>query len=65
MKKRILSMLLAIVMVATMLPTTAFAVSTLTHTHCVCGAAHAAVGDHASEAVQTWTAINTAAPERN
>lgn len=61
MKKRILSMLLAIVMVATMLPTTAFAVSTLTHTHCVCGAAHAAVGDHASEAVQTWTAINTAA----
>ncbi len=53
MKKRIMSLLLAFVLICLMLPTTAFAADT--HTHCICGATHKAVGDHEAEVLTTFT----------
>ena len=55
MKKRILSFLLAFVLICLMLPTTAFAADS--HTHCICGATHKAVGDHDAEVSTTFTAV--------
>ena len=58
MKKRILSMLLAIAMVCSLLPTAVFAEEAHTE-HCICGAAHASVGDHEEEDEKTFNAIST------
>ena len=55
MKKRIMSLLLAFVMVCLMLPTTAFAAAS--HTHCICGKTHKNVGDHDAEVSTTFTAV--------
>ena len=55
MKKRILSFLLAFVLICLMLPTTAFAADS--HTHCICGKTHKNVGDHAAEVSTTFTAV--------
>ena len=64
MKKRMLSMLLAIVMVCSLLPTMVFAEEReTTHTnHCICGATHKDVGVHAEESKPTeWKPISSAA----
>ena len=55
MKKRILSFLLAFVLICLMLPTTAFAADS--HTHCICGKTHKNVGDHGAEVSTTFTAV--------
>ena len=55
MKKRILSFLLAFVLICLMLPTTAFAADS--HTHCICGTTHKNVGDHDAEVSTTFTAV--------
>ncbi len=55
MKKRILSFLLAFVLICLMLPTTAFAADS--HTHCICGKTHKNVGDHDAEVSTTFTAV--------
>jgi len=51
MKKRVLSMLMALVMLITMLPTTALA----SHSHCVCGGS-VTVGGHTHENITSWVA---------
>ena len=53
MKKRILSFLLAFMLICLMLPTTAFAADS--HTHCICGKTHKNVGDHEAEVLTTFT----------
>ena len=53
LKKRILSFLLAFVLICLMLPTTAFAADS--HTHCICGKTHKNVGDHEAEVLTTFT----------
>ncbi|MEE0946371.1 MAG: hypothetical protein U0M42_06070 [Acutalibacteraceae bacterium] len=53
--KRAVAVCLAVVMIAVMLPTTAFAADT--HTHCICGKTHKNVGDHAAEVSTTFTAV--------
>lgn len=55
MKKRILCVLLAFVLICLMLPTTAFAADS--HTHCICGKTHKNVGDHDAEVSTTFTAV--------
>lgn len=55
MKKRIMSLLLAFVLICLMLPTTAFAADS--HTHCICGKTHKNVGDHDAEVSTTFTAV--------
>ena len=55
MKKRILSFLLAFVLICLMLPATAFAADS--HTHCICGKTHKNVGDHDAEVSTTFTAV--------
>ena len=55
MKKRIMSFLLAFVLVCLMLPATANAAGS--HTHCICGKTHKAVGDHDAEVSTTFTAV--------
>ena len=55
MKKRMLSFLLAFVLICLMLPTTAFAADS--HTHCICGKTHKNVGDHDAEVSTTFTAV--------
>jgi len=55
LKKRILSFLLAFVLICLMLPTTAFAADS--HTHCICGKTHKNVGDHDAEVSTTFTAV--------
>ena len=55
MKKRILSFLLAFVLICLMLPTTAFAADS--HTHCICGKTHKNVGDHDAQVSTTFTAV--------
>ena len=55
MKKRIMSLLLAFVLICLMLPTTAFAAAS--HTHCICGKTHKNVGDHDAEVSTTFTAV--------
>ena len=55
MKKRILSFLLAFVLICLMLPTTGFAADS--HTHCICGKTHKSVGDHDAEVSTTFTAV--------
>ena len=55
MKKRILSFLLAFVLICLMLPATAFAAGS--HTHCICGKTHKNVGDHDAEVSTTFTAV--------
>ena len=59
MKKRILSIVLSIVMLVSLLPTTALALETPSHTdHCVCGGSVTA-GDHTHDAAaSTWKAWN-------
>ena len=54
MKKRILSILLAIVMVATLLPTAAFAEGAHTN-HCVCNGKAVETGEHTSCVSPNWT----------
>lgn len=59
MKKRVLSVLLAIVMVVGLFPVTAGALPAAHHTHPVCGATHSDIGDHAGECANiTWTEWN-------
>ena len=55
LKKRIMSFLLAFVLICLMLPTTAFAANS--HTHCICGKTHKNVGDHDAEVSTTFTAV--------
>ena len=55
MKKRIMSLLLAFVLICLMLPSTAFAADS--HTHCICGKTHKNVGDHDAEVSTTFTAV--------
>ena len=55
MKKRIMSLLLAFVLICLMLPTTTFAAGS--HTHCICGKTHKNVGDHDAEVSTTFTAV--------
>ena len=55
MKKRIMRLLLAFVLICLMLPATAFAADS--HTHCICGKTHKNVGDHAAEVSTTFTAV--------
>ena len=55
MKKRMLSFLLAFVLICLTLPTTAFAADS--HTHCICGKTHKNVGDHDAEVSTTFTAV--------
>ena len=55
MKKRIMSFLLAFVLLCLMLPATANAAGS--HTHCICGKTHKAVGDHDAEVSTTFTAV--------
>lgn len=55
MEKRIMSFLLAFVLICLMLPTTAFAADS--HTHCICGKTHKNVGDHDAEVSTTFTAV--------
>ena len=63
MKKRILSFLLAFVLICLMLPTTAFAADS--HTHCICGKTHKNVGDHDAEVSTTFTAVTNQAELQN
>lgn len=56
MKKRVLSLLVAVVILLGMLPMTAFADGT--HTHCICGASHTSAGEHTAEQSVTWTEWN-------
>ena len=60
MKKRILSIVLSIVMLVSLLPTTALAMPSHTD-HCVCGAAHISIGDHTTETIKTFEAWKNAA----
>ena len=55
MKKGIMSLLLAFVLIWLILPTTAFAADS--HTHCICGKTHKNVGDHDAEVSTTFTAV--------
>ena len=52
---RAVAVCLALVMIAVMLPTTAFAADS--HTHCICGKTHKNVGDHDAEVSTTFTAV--------
>ena len=63
MKKRILSIILSIVMLVSLLPTTALALPS--HSHCVCGATHSDIGDHTTETSKNFGAwVNaTSLPE--
>lgn len=60
MKKRILSLLTALCLCLSLLPTTAWAATGGEHSgHCICGAEHSDIGDHTSENVITeWTAVS-------
>ena len=53
MKKRILSIILSIVMLVGLLPTTALALAS--HSHCVCGGS-VTVGGHTHENITSWVA---------
>ena len=53
MKKRILSIFLSIVMLVSLLPTTALALAS--HSHCVCGGS-VTVGGHTHENITSWVA---------
>ena len=53
--KRGVAVCLAVVMIAVMIPTTAFAADS--HTHCICGKTHKNVGDHDAEVSTTFTAV--------
>ena len=55
MKKRILSVLIAVVMLILILPTAVFAADS--HTHCICGATHVSVGNHNAAVSTTFTAV--------
>lgn len=57
MKKRVLSVLLAIVMVVGLFPVTAGALPASSHEHPVCGATHSDIGDHTGTCEDIpWTA---------
>ena len=56
MKKRILSILLALCMVLGFMPTIAFAEDD--HTHCICGGENS-VGDHTAHTAVTWTGVSS------
>ncbi|MBO5716188.1 MAG: hypothetical protein J6S23_07360, partial [Clostridia bacterium] len=57
MKKRILSVLLTLVMLIGLVTVMSISASAAgEHTHCVCGATHASVGDHTAEQSVEWTA---------
>ena len=58
MKKRILSIILSIVMLVGLLPTTALALPS--HSHCVCGAEHKSIGDHTTETSKNFGAWDNA-----
>lgn len=53
--KRAVAVCLAVVMIAVMIPTTAFAANS--HTHCICGKTHKNVGKHDAEVSTTFTAV--------
>ena len=53
MKKRIVSILLCCVMLVGLLPTTALAAESQTHTHCICGG-NTDVGNHTSHTDVTY-----------
>ena len=53
--RRGVAVCLALVMIAVMLPTTAFAANS--HTHCICGKTHKNVGKHDAEVSTTFTAV--------
>ena len=55
MKKRILGVLIAVVMLILILPTAVFAADS--HTHCICGATHVSVGNHNAAVSTTFTAV--------
>ena len=55
MTRKLLSVLLALVMVLCFMPTIAFAEDA--HTHCVCGGEHS-VGDHTTHTDVTWTGVS-------
>ena len=55
MKKRILGVLIAVVILILMLPTAVFAADS--HTHCICGATHVSVGNHNAAVSTTFTAV--------
>ena len=55
LKKRIMSLLLVLVLIGLILPTTTFAADS--HTHCICGKTHKNVGDHDAEVSTTFTAV--------
>ena len=56
MRKRILSILLTLCMVLALIPTTMVAYASETHSHCICGASHEAIGDHTAADVKDFTA---------
>ena len=59
MKNRFFSIILALSMCLSLLPTMAVAADSqesTTHTHCICGAAHHEVGDHTDEELIEFTA---------
>ena len=59
MKKRILSVLIALVMLIGLVTVMGISASAAgTHSHCICGETHASVGDHTTEQSVEWTAWN-------
>ena len=59
MKKRILSIILSIVMLVGLLPTTALAADTHSN-HCVCGAEHKSIGNYTTETSKNFEAWGNA-----
>ena len=53
--RRAAAVCLTVVMIAVMIPTTAFAANS--HTHCICGKTHKNVGKHDAEVSTTFTAV--------
>ena len=57
MKKRILGVLITLVMLIGLVIVMGSSASAAgTHSHCICGATHASVGDHTAEQSVEWTA---------
>lgn len=66
MKKRILSVLITLVMLVGLVTVMSISASAAgEHTHCVCGEAHASVGDHDAEVSTTFTAVTNQAELQN
>lgn len=52
--KRLLALLMSLCLIGTMIPVTTAKAETGSHTHCICGATHTAIGDHKNEESLTW-----------